>query len=710
MDAHETSRHTRRRSSSEPWRVFLSHTSDLRDHPTDRSFVAAAEAAVIRAGHAVTDMAYFTARDHAPTDYCERMVADASVYVGIVGLSYGSSVRGRPDRSYTELEYEIATKLGLPRLIFMTSDGTPSLPADAEAADLTERQQVFRRRLLDESGVTVAWINSPGDLEIKLFQALLLLWHSRPNPEYPNNLQRLRGRRSFSQEEMAEATRVRLSTYRSWEKGKSFPRPRNIRALSEKLGVEVHELGFGAESSRQTESESETSTAELDAESQEPLRAVNELVEWLAGASDQPAGTLNARIRSRIRQLASGESGSSRSRSSLTRQHLAQELIAYYGRDELASVDLWPYELRIDGNSLSLSIVTRAAWRTSSVELLNPIAASPTRPAEHCALVSAPPVLTNWDAVLDRAIGRLARAEAGAQRGNGPVMVNKPLYRLLEIELEANSLRAVFTLDWFAHHALSDDLLESELLDALAEREDAQHQAALNLPLRDALLGQAAALTDLRDRLCAGGPVALFAVARSATWSRKADFLIVVSRRSSRVLNQQGRLAVIPKGFHQHLRDARDEVCLGTTVYRELEEELLGRTDLDESTGRGRLGLHPYHVDRLTPATRWLANHDAVTAQCVAFGFNTVSGNYEFACLMCVPDEEFWSLHGGSFLPNWEAADLQTYSTLDTDGLRDLILDGRWTNEGLFALVEGLRRLAVRYPERVQLPEIEVRP
>lgn len=158
----------RRDGAAAPWRVFLSHTMDLREHPAERSFVAAAEGAVMRAGHAVTDMAYFAARDTPPADHCRRAVAEADVYVGILGASYGAEVPGPGSRSYTELEFETATALGLPRLVFVLRD----------CGDPDPRQEAFRRRLL-EAGVTVGWATSPSELELAIYQALTELKQGR---------------------------------------------------------------------------------------------------------------------------------------------------------------------------------------------------------------------------------------------------------------------------------------------------------------------------------------------------------------------------------------------------------------------------------------------------------------------------------------------------------------------------------------------------
>src|SRR2546430_15614878 len=73
-----------------PQRVFLSHTSDLGKHTEPGSFVAAAVEAVLRAGHAGTDMAYFTARDRAPADTCASEVERAPLYAATFGPRYAA--------------------------------------------------------------------------------------------------------------------------------------------------------------------------------------------------------------------------------------------------------------------------------------------------------------------------------------------------------------------------------------------------------------------------------------------------------------------------------------------------------------------------------------------------------------------------------------------------------------------------------------------
>jgi tetratricopeptide (TPR) repeat protein len=154
-------------------RVFLSHTSELRQYPQDRSFVAAAEQAVMRAGEAVLDMAYFTAREDKPAAYCREQVQRAHVYVGIIGFRYGSPVKDEPGLSYTELEFQAATDQGLPRLVFLLDeDAVLPLPRPYQSDPrYEERQQEFRARIKDAAG-TVQRVDSPDRLEMVLYQAL----------------------------------------------------------------------------------------------------------------------------------------------------------------------------------------------------------------------------------------------------------------------------------------------------------------------------------------------------------------------------------------------------------------------------------------------------------------------------------------------------------------------------------------------------------
>lgn len=160
--------------SRAPRRVFVSHTSELRAFPEGRSFVAAIESAIARAGDVVIDMAYFTAHDKSPAQLDREIVFSADVYVLIAGFRYGLPVRGRPEVSYTEHEFECAGEAGIPRLVFLLSEkaeGPAGLFRDTEHGS---RQEDFRRRVQD-SGVTTTEVFSPDHAETVVLDALTRL-------------------------------------------------------------------------------------------------------------------------------------------------------------------------------------------------------------------------------------------------------------------------------------------------------------------------------------------------------------------------------------------------------------------------------------------------------------------------------------------------------------------------------------------------------
>jgi hypothetical protein len=160
-----------------PWRVFLSHTSELRDYPPGGSYIGKAERAVSATGHAIVDMADFPSIDQAPANVCKQRVRECDVYVGIFGMRYGSPVRDNPDVSYTELEFNTATESGLPRLIFVMNADSADLQLPAKELidrEFGERQDAFLQRVR-ESNLTIQRFGNPEELKSLLERSLRAL-------------------------------------------------------------------------------------------------------------------------------------------------------------------------------------------------------------------------------------------------------------------------------------------------------------------------------------------------------------------------------------------------------------------------------------------------------------------------------------------------------------------------------------------------------
>lgn len=269
------------------------------------------------------------------------------------------------------------------------------------------------------------------------------------------------------------------------------------------------------------------------------------------------------------------------------------------------------------------------------------------------------------------------------------------------LDLMLDTLRAEFGSSRFIAHTLTSDLLETEVVERLI---GGAPVVPGKMPLRDRYLPSIDHAFAFRSRRCVGGVGSLVAIARDV-----GDYLLLVQLRGGRVLNANGRLAIIPKAFHQPLVDFTREMSLAQTLLRELEEELLGREDPDVLDDDRRAS--PSHPASRTDPMQWLLdgkNRGVLRIELTGFGVHGLNGNYDFAALMVIEDPEWWRLFGDRIDSNWEAASLHQYSSLDTAGLVALIEDERWNSVDLFTCLQGLRRLSVIGDrERVAIPSIE---
>jgi hypothetical protein len=411
-------------------------------------------------------------------------------------------------------------------------------------------------------------------------------------------------------------------------------------------------------------------------------------LEWIDRHAQWTPGTSRRAVASRVASVDSQALHDRATRRGwVSQRDVAETLTAYYGQH---AGDHGLYTGHIGPDTVNTSVLTCADWLDLDCEL--------RPPNDRLSVASARP---EADFELDAHAANLAVQRLAETLSMNTRLADSPIYRLLSTEIREHHLGGSFGTTHFVHYALTMDLLEGELVDAIAA-------GSSDMPLRDGYLPDLRSVLDVGSRLCAGGVLALTAVARPADPYRgEADYLLLVQERSGHVLNAARRLAVIPKGFHQPLTDVRRDAQVGATLRREMEEELFGRPDIDNTLGES-LTVDPMHPTRLSEPMSWLMEEpERLRMECTGFGLNLVSGNYEFASLIVIDDEEFWARYGGVVEGNWESATLRQYSTKDTELLTELLGDVAWSNEGLFAMTQGLRRLAEIGGDRVKLPPIE---
>lgn len=412
-------------------------------------------------------------------------------------------------------------------------------------------------------------------------------------------------------------------------------------------------------------------------------RHLHSALTWLDDLQGAQAGASFAAVVAKAAR-ATSRAGAADVSQRLDRQALAGQLLDYYSRGSgvPGNVHLTTAQGRLD---TSLVVPERGAGvlgygAVGGFELAR--AEQPRVPHASAELVR-------------RAEERLVRALAGGIR-----FADQPTYRLLRCDTPPDGTRATFALTTFARYALTWDLLEEEV-------SGARRTGVEPLALRDELLPNMESVLTPAVRECVGGTLALTACARPARGDRPADYLLLVQERSGRVVNGAGRMAVIPKCFHQPTNEPRAEVDIRTTLLRELEEELFGRAEVD-STGEASRFADVLHPSRMTRPLRWLMGSTGLDIRLTGFAYNLVAGSYEFPALVAVHDEAFWSQFGGDVEANWESTGLTRYSSVDPDGIEELLNDPRWSNEGLVAFALGLKQLAETNPERVRLPDFEI--
>ncbi len=152
--------------------VFISSTLiDLRAH---REKV---EELLNRVEASFRSMKFFGSKEGEPLDQCLKKLRECNYYLGIIGFRYGEV---HPDfgLSYTELEYDEAKRLDIPRRIYIASSAVLIQAEHVETDEKRKKLETFKQKLKKEN--TVVTFSSPEDLTTKVVSDILFNISEKP--------------------------------------------------------------------------------------------------------------------------------------------------------------------------------------------------------------------------------------------------------------------------------------------------------------------------------------------------------------------------------------------------------------------------------------------------------------------------------------------------------------------------------------------------
>lgn len=145
--------------------IFVSSTyEDLKAYRDE------VERSIIYMNQTIKGMEFFGSTPERPLDKCLQTVRECKLYIGIIGMRYGS-VEEDSGKSFTELEYDEAVKNRIPVLIYILDENHPIASRFVDKGEGAEKLEAFKTRL--KKAHVVSSFTTPADLGKKITQDLM---------------------------------------------------------------------------------------------------------------------------------------------------------------------------------------------------------------------------------------------------------------------------------------------------------------------------------------------------------------------------------------------------------------------------------------------------------------------------------------------------------------------------------------------------------